>query len=137
LTYVLLNPPAGAAIDSNGIITWTPSNNQAPSTNTIETTVTDDGVPSLTATNSFIVVVRPSQVVSPPVIQSITVSGDEAVLTWGSVSGHAYRVQFVNSLEAASWTDISPDIVASSSTVSTTNTLSGSAQRFYRIRALP
>jgi hypothetical protein len=137
LTYVLLNPPAGAAIDSNGIITWTPSNNQAPSTNTIETTVTDDGVPSLTATNIFIVVVRPSQVVSPPVIQSITVSGDEAVLTWGSVSGHAYRVQFVNSLEAASWTDISPDIVASSSTVSTTNTLSGSAQRFYRIRALP
>ena len=27
--YVLVNPPAGMSIDANGIITWTPQQNQA------------------------------------------------------------------------------------------------------------
>ncbi len=35
LGYALVNPPAGAAIDANGIITWTPSQTQSPSTNTL------------------------------------------------------------------------------------------------------
>ena len=39
--YALVNPPAGAAIDANGIITWTPSQNQSPGTNTITTVVTN------------------------------------------------------------------------------------------------
>src|SRR5208337_3424338 len=39
--YALVNPPAGAVIDANGIITWTPSQNQSPGTNTITTVVTN------------------------------------------------------------------------------------------------
>jgi hypothetical protein len=58
LTYTLLNPPAGAAIDDNGVITWTPSLAQGPGTNTITAVVTDDGEPALSATNSFLVFVR-------------------------------------------------------------------------------
>src|SRR5439155_496992 len=57
LTYTLQNPPAGATIDSSGVITWTPTEAQGPSTNTITTVVTDNGVPPLSATNSFTVVV--------------------------------------------------------------------------------
>jgi hypothetical protein len=57
LTYSLVNPPAGAVIDSNGVIAWTPTNAQAPSTNLITTVVTDNGVPPLSATNSFTVFV--------------------------------------------------------------------------------
>ena len=41
LGYALVNPPAGAGIDANGVITWTPSQNQSPSTNTITTVVTN------------------------------------------------------------------------------------------------
>ena len=57
-----MNPPAGATIDANGIITWTPSQNQSPSTNTLTTVVTNTNPydlvnPHLTATNSFTVVV--------------------------------------------------------------------------------
>ena len=61
--YGLINPPAGASISTNGIITWTPSQTQSPGTNLIITVVTNtdalDGVnPHLTATNSFTVVVK-------------------------------------------------------------------------------
>ena len=54
LSYLLLNPPAGAAINTNGVITWTPDESQGPTTNTI-TTVVSDGLAG--ATNSFEVVV--------------------------------------------------------------------------------
>ena len=67
--YGLVNPPAGATIDANGIITWTPSQNQSPSTNTITTVVTNSNPydlvsPQLTATNSFTVTVSPSLIVT-------------------------------------------------------------------------
>lgn len=57
LTYQLLTPPAGAAINASGIITWTPSAIQGPTTNLIRTVVTDNGTPAFSATNSFLVIV--------------------------------------------------------------------------------
>jgi hypothetical protein len=66
LTYQLVAPPAGAAISSSGIITWTPASTQAPSTNVITTVVTDSGSPPLSATNNFTVVVVPGN--TPPVL---------------------------------------------------------------------
>ena len=44
-------------IDANGVITWTPTEAQGPGTNVFETVVTDNGVPALSATNSFTVTV--------------------------------------------------------------------------------
>lgn len=58
LAYQFLRAPSGASIDTNGLITWTPSPAQGPSTNTVTTTVTETGTPQSSATNSFIVVVR-------------------------------------------------------------------------------
>ncbi|HWH70826.1 MAG TPA: hypothetical protein VNT26_15665, partial [Candidatus Sulfotelmatobacter sp.] len=58
LSYLLMNPPAGASIDANGVITWKPSELQGPSTNVLTTVVTDDGVPVLGDVNSFVVVVQ-------------------------------------------------------------------------------
>ncbi len=66
LTYSLLNPPAGASIDTNGIITWTPSEAQGPGTNVITTFVADNEVPPVFATNSFTVIVN--EVNLPPVL---------------------------------------------------------------------
>jgi hypothetical protein len=62
LSYQLVNPPGGAGISSNGIITWTPGLSQGPSTNLITSIVTNfnpyDLVnPSYAATNSFTVIV--------------------------------------------------------------------------------
>jgi hypothetical protein len=58
LTYALLAAPTGAVIDTNGIITWTPTEAQGPSTNTITTVVTDNGSPPMSTTNSFTVIVN-------------------------------------------------------------------------------
>ena len=58
LLYSLLSPPAGAAIDTNGIIAWTPDETRGPGTNIFTTIVTDNATPSLSATNSFVVVVN-------------------------------------------------------------------------------
>src|SRR5205807_2109237 len=66
LTYQLLDAPAGAAIDTNGIITWTPDETQGPGTNVITSVVTDNGNPPLSSTNSFMVLVN--EVNSPPVL---------------------------------------------------------------------
>jgi len=55
LTYLLVAPPSGATISSNGVITWTPSETQGPATNSLTTVVTDDG--GLSTTNYFVVIV--------------------------------------------------------------------------------
>ena len=55
LSYTLLVAPAGASIDTNGVITWTPAGGVPASTNTFTTVVTDSGAPALSATNNFTV----------------------------------------------------------------------------------
>jgi hypothetical protein len=62
LGYGLINAPTNMTISTNGIITWTPTQNQSPSTNTITTVVTNSNPydpvnPQLTATNQFTVIV--------------------------------------------------------------------------------
>ncbi len=66
LAYFLLTGPPGASIDSSGVVTWTPTEAQGPSTNTVVTVVTDDGIPPLSATNAFDVVV--TEVNLPPML---------------------------------------------------------------------
>ncbi|MGH7972487.1 MAG: hypothetical protein ACREIC_27555, partial [Limisphaerales bacterium] len=61
--YALVSPPPGASINASGVITWTPTQAQSPSTNTLTTVVTNsnpyDAInPQLTATNTVTVVVR-------------------------------------------------------------------------------
>jgi hypothetical protein len=99
LAYSLVNPPSGAAIDSNGIITWTPTTAQGPSTNSITTVVTDDGSPPLSATNSFTVVV--TSINNPPVLTSqptsrTNVAGTTATFTVGA-TGASLTYQWLKS----------------------------------------
>ena len=64
--YSLLDNTNGASIDSNGIITWTPTEAQGPSTNLITTVVWDSGLLPASATNSFLVVVN--EINLPPIL---------------------------------------------------------------------
>src|SRR5204863_196339 len=70
LAYQLVSPPTGASISASGVISWTPSEAQGPSTNTFTTIVTDNGAPALSATNSFTVTVN--EVNSAPVLTGQT-----------------------------------------------------------------
>jgi formylglycine-generating enzyme required for sulfatase activity len=67
LTFSLeVGAPAGAAITSAGVFSWTPTTVQGPSTNLITVKVTDNGTPVLTATRSFTVVVTSGNINEPP-----------------------------------------------------------------------
>ena len=77
LRFALVSPPSGMAINAtNGAITWTPSEQQGPSTNEIRVSVTDtnpvaSNAKELSVTNSFTVIVNevnlaPVLTVPPP-----------------------------------------------------------------------
>src|SRR5205814_3739147 len=58
LSRSLLSGPTGVHLDSGtGLLTWTPTESQGPSTNLITVRVTDNGTPALNDTKSFTVVV--------------------------------------------------------------------------------
>ncbi len=75
LTYTPLNYPAGATIDTNGVITWTPTLAQVGSY--LLTTVVTDTNPwainatSLSTTNSFYVIVEPGVVPNQPLTNTV------------------------------------------------------------------
>jgi hypothetical protein len=56
----------------------------------------------------------------------------DVVLTWQSVAGHSYQVQFKDSLAASIWSNASLSITATGAATSFTNTVPG-ASRFYRV----
>jgi hypothetical protein len=85
--YGLISPPTGMSINpTTGVITWTPSQTQSPSTNTILTVVTNlDSLdlvhPVLTSTNSITVIVKEVNVAPVlPVVPNQTVN-ELALLT--------------------------------------------------------
>jgi hypothetical protein len=65
--YLLLSPPAGAGINSSGLISWTPVPSQTLTTATITTVVTNTNPydlinPHLSTTNTFQVMVVPNSI---------------------------------------------------------------------------
>jgi hypothetical protein len=58
LTFSLLTAPTGATLTAtNGVFTWQPAVAQAGSTNPVSLKVNDSGAPSLSATQSFTIIV--------------------------------------------------------------------------------
>ncbi len=69
LTFGLSAPPAGATINPiTGLFTWKPS---VPGSHTITAWVQDNGLPRLSATNTFIVQVQGGSANTPPVLTDI------------------------------------------------------------------
>ncbi|MFM1769789.1 MAG: tRNA(Glu)-specific nuclease WapA precursor [Verrucomicrobiota bacterium] len=81
LTYALVGDyPVGLALNpTNGLMTWAPLESQGPGTNQVSVRVTDNGVPALSDTRSFSIVVQ--EVNSAPVIGAVA----NRVLNEGSV----------------------------------------------------
>jgi hypothetical protein len=134
LTFSLApGSPAGAEINpTTGVFTWTPTTDQAHSTNIITVRVTDDGVPSLSNAKPFTIIV-----VVPPLIEAIAASRDTVTITWSAMQGMTYRVQFKSNQNESTWTDLPGDVTATGSTAMKTDVIDGNTQRFYRVRILP
>jgi hypothetical protein len=133
--YMLVNPPPGAKIyQTNGVIEWATMWTPAPSTNVIETVATDNGVPPMSATNRFTVVLV---VGNQPIIQGVQLSNTTAIITWRTVAGRTYRVQSIENLEDTNWLSLTPDITAAGPLTTAEDTTATSTHRYYRVILLP
>jgi hypothetical protein len=120
LTYSLTSTVAGTnppVINSSGIITWTPDLSQAGTSNVFTTIVTDNGVPAMSATNSFAVIVNPV-----PEISSVTYTNSGFLLTWSAPTNDIFQVQFSDSLAPFNWQNFS-NLVTYAGPVTPTNGL--------------
>jgi hypothetical protein len=149
VTYTLLNPPSGAVIDANGIISWTPAHSQSPSTNAIFTVATATDIydlvnPVLTATNRFNVVVKTlksSRLASGAKwkihVMPLALKSESFQIEVEGLAGMTYILQASEKLAPAIWKDVqilTPD--ASPFPMSDTNS-SAFPERFYRVRIAP
>src|SRR5205814_5695291 len=86
LTFTLLAAPTNATLvslnASNALYIWRPFISQAGSPNAIKVKVTDNGTPSLSATNSFVITVNPA---SQPVLSSISLGSQVSLSATGMI----------------------------------------------------
>jgi len=124
--------PPDAAIDvATGVFAWTTTEAEINTTNSITVQVTDDGEPSLSATATFSVIVRPRPALA------VSISGNTATLTWNAISNTAYQVQYKTNLANLDWSQLGPQITATNTIASVSDTFSPAfARRFYRVFVL-
>jgi glucuronoarabinoxylan endo-1,4-beta-xylanase len=102
LTFSLLTAPTNAMIDANsGVLTWRPLVTQANTTNPFSVMVTDNGTPSLTATQSFVVTVNP---LARPQISTVNLIAGQLVLQASGDTGPDYQIQ--TSTNLINWTAV-------------------------------
>ena len=73
---------------------------------------------------------------APPVIQSIQAGGGQVTLSWSSIPGRSYRVQF-KTYPADPWSNLSGDVGAINLKCSKTDVSGMMTSRFYRVMVLP
>ena len=102
-------------------------------------TNSDAGIYSVIVSNAFGAPVSSNATltIAPQlVIDSVAVSNGIVYVTWDSLNGLGYRLQFKDDASATNWTDVTPDFFATGTNTTGTNALSP-GQRYYRVRALP
>ncbi len=121
--------PAGATIGAaSGQFTWTPSPLQAPSTNVITVRVTDNGIPALSASRTLTIAVR-----MPPQIGVVQTGPGLLALTFDTIAGREYRVDYKTNLADPDWTPLAPAEIAPGNALTVQDNLGATPQRFYRI----
>lgn len=119
-------PPAGATINAtNGAFHWIANTS---GTNTFTLRVTDDGPGFLSATQSFQVVVAPSELLT-----SIGISNQVVSLGWNSIVGRSYSVEFRNTLNDGGWTPLATNLLATNSSLVLADAVGTNTQRIYRV----
>ncbi|HWI58027.1 MAG TPA: hypothetical protein VNZ22_12435, partial [Bacillota bacterium] len=115
---------------SLGRFAWTPST--APSTNLIRIVVSDSGIPSLSTAQDFQVIVLP-----PPRLESFQLNGSQFLFRWQAPAGPTYQVEYKDDLAAPVWIALETPITGTGDSLTFTNDLGTSPQRFFRVRMLP
>ena len=138
LAYSLQTAPASAAISPSGIISWSVTTNQSGTINTFTTVVTDNGVPPLSATNTFTVNVSAQPVA---ITSAIVTTNGNFQLQWIAPTNYQFQVAWTtNLISPVAWTYIPPSLpyitaVTTNFTFVDTNALT--AMKFYRLVEYP
>jgi hypothetical protein len=69
----------------------------------------------------------------PPVFTRINVSNSVAVLTWSTVTGATYRLQYTTNLISTNWSDLAPDTTAVGPTATAILAPNNANQGLYRV----
>jgi hypothetical protein len=121
------------AVSGAGLISWPTSDANAGSSNAVTVRVFDSGAPSLSATGTFNVVVA-----ARPLLKSPALTSSNATLSWSSIAGTSYRVQYVTNLNFPNWNDLAGDVAAVSTNATKMDaTAPITTNRLYRVRVLP
>jgi hypothetical protein len=133
LIVVIVNDNGSPSLSAtNGVFNWTPGIADAYITHNITVRVADDGAPPLSDEKTFLVTVM-----AGPVIESINVSNDVVTVTWSAIAGLTYKLQFKTNITDTNWSAVPPDVTATGSSVTNTDTLSTEVERYYRVLLVP
>jgi hypothetical protein len=102
--------PAGATLNPNtGDFNWTVSG-PSGSTNAFSVIVADNGTPSMSATQTFRIVVVTAV---PPTTQGIQIVNGNVEVTFGGISGQTYAIEATQNLNPfINWTPVATNLVA-------------------------
>ncbi len=136
LTWSLLSPPSGAAINAgNGVFSWRPAIAQSPATNRISWQVIDNGTPAMSATQSFTVTIQPPQI---PALGMVGVSNNLFSFQISGDAGPDYVVETSTNLAADSaWLSASTNLSATPPYDWTDPAAMAAGQKYYRVRLAP
>jgi len=139
LTWSLLSAPIGTTITAisttNSRLSWRPAMAQSPATNNFNVVVTDNGTPSLSATQSVLVtVLRPTT----PQLQSPVWGTNSFGFQISGDAGPDYVIETVTNLSLpANWWPAATNEAATPPIWWMDSSASNHPQRFYRVRLAP
>jgi hypothetical protein len=132
LTFALLAGATNATLNTNsGAFSFRPLVTQANWTNGFTLKVSDNGTPSLSATQSFTVTVNP---ITQPGLGSISLAGGQISFNISGQSGPDYAIE--TSTNLTQWNNV---FITNSPALpfTWTDTMTNSPQRFYRVKLGP
>jgi len=132
LTFALLSGATNATLNTNsGVFSFRPLVTQANSTNNFTLQVSDNGTPSMSATQSFSVVVNP---LSAPGISSLSFAGGQFSFSVSGQSGPDYAIEISTNL--TQWSNV---FITNSPALpfNWTDAATNSPVRFYRVKLGP
>jgi hypothetical protein len=91
-----------------------------------------DALDYTSATDSVSLVVLPAA----PLFQGVTRAVGAVSLTWSTMSGHTYQVQYKTNLTQTNWVSFGGTMLATNSALTASDGTTNS-QRFYRVLLLP
>jgi hypothetical protein len=74
-----------------------------------------------------------------PMFQSATVTNQTVALTWSSIAGSVYQLQYTTNLNPATWNNVGYPLVATNGAITTFDfdAIISGPQRFYRVMLTP